>query len=77
MGGCGGEGFEWGEPQREQDGGCFSLGVTGSSIEQQDRKDFCAPKYARDSFYLTTSVESGFLFDTLSGAPRGKGLDFV
>ncbi|CAN0075462.1 unnamed protein product, partial [Ectocarpus sp. 12 AP-2014] len=69
-----GNGLERGVPQIEQDGGRFSLGVTGSRIEEQCRTDFCAPKYARDSFNLTTSVENGFLFDTLSEGPRGKGL---
>ena len=60
-------------PQIEQDGGLFSLGLTGSSVDQQCRTDFCAPKYARDSFNLTTFlVDSGFLFDALSGAQRGE-----
>ncbi|CAN0134237.1 unnamed protein product [Pylaiella littoralis] len=45
--------FERGVPQIEQDGGRFSLGVTDSSIDQQCRTDFCAPKYVRDSFNLT------------------------
>ena len=61
-------------PQEEQDGGCSSLDVTGGRAEQQCRADFCVPKYARDSFYLTTSVESGFLVDGSSGASREEGL---
>ncbi|CAB1099548.1 unnamed protein product [Ectocarpus sp. CCAP 1310/34] len=74
VGGLGEHGLEWGLPQKEQDGGCFSLGVTGGSIDQQCRTDVCAPKYACDSFNLTTSVESGFLFDTVSGVLKGRGL---
>ena len=52
-------------PQIEQDGGLFSLGVTGSSVDQQQcRTDFCAPKHARDSINLiTTSVDSGYSID--------------
>jgi len=56
--GCREEGLGSGGAHREQDGGGPSLGVTGSSIDQQCRTDFCATKYARDSFNLTTSVES-------------------
>ncbi|CAB1101373.1 unnamed protein product [Ectocarpus sp. CCAP 1310/34] len=77
VGGLGVHGLEWGLPQKEQDGGCFSLGVTGGSIDQQCRKDVCAPKYGCDSFNLTTSVESGFLFDTVSGVLRGEVLALV
>ena len=62
-------------PQEEQDGGCSSLGVTGGRVEQQCRTDFCVPRYARDSFNLTTSVEGGFLVDGSSGASREEGLD--
>ena len=40
----------------------------------QCRTDFCVPKYARDSFNLTTSVESGFLVDGPSGASTEEGL---
>ena len=61
-------------PQEEQDGGCSSLDVTGGRVEQQCRTDFCVPKYARDSFNLTTSVESGFLVDGSSGASSEEGL---
>ncbi|CAB1109156.1 unnamed protein product [Ectocarpus sp. CCAP 1310/34] len=71
VGGLGEHGLEWGLPQKEQDGGCFSLGVTGGSIDQQCRKDVCAPKYGCDSFNLTTSVESGFLFDTVGTREDG------
>ena len=49
-----------GVPQIEQDGGLFSLGVTGSNVDQQCRTELCAPKYARDSFNLTTSMDSRF-----------------
>ena len=74
---CEGEGgFAGGVPQREQDGGRCSLGVTGNIVDQQCRTDFCAPKYARDSFNLTITVESGFLVDVLSGASRGYGSSF-
>ena len=66
-------GFERGVSQEEQHRGRFPLGVTGSSVDQQCRTDYCAPKYARDSFHLTTSVATGFLFDTFSGVPRGRG----
>ena len=62
-------------PQEEQDGGCSSLDVTGGHVDQQCRTDFCVPKYARDSFNLTTSsVESGFLVDGSSGASSDEGL---
>ncbi|CAB1105457.1 unnamed protein product [Ectocarpus sp. CCAP 1310/34] len=77
VGGLGEHGLEWGVPQKEQGGGCFSLGVTGGSIDQQSRTHFCAPKYACESFNLATWVESGFLFDTVSGVPRGEGLALV
>ena len=43
-------------------------------VEQQGRTDFCVPKYARDSFNLTTWVESGFLVDGPSGASTEEGL---
>jgi len=36
--------------QNEQDGGRFALGMTGSSIDEQCRTDFCQPKHARDSY---------------------------
>ena len=67
-----GNGREMGVLQIEQDGGLFSLGGTGSSGDQQCRTDFCAPKDARDIFNLTTSVDSGFLFDAFS---RTQGED--
>ena len=35
---------------------------------------FCVPKYARDSFNLTTSVESGLLVDGSSAALTEEGL---
>ena len=47
-------------------------GVTGSSVDQQCRTDFCAPRYARDSFDLTTSVDKRFLFDALWRTQRGE-----
>ena len=62
-GSWGGKGRETGVPQIEQDGGLFSLGVTDSSVDQQCRTDFCAPKHARDSFNLTASAESRFSVD--------------
>lgn len=71
---CREEGLVTGVPQIERDGGRFPLGVPGGSIDQQCRTDFCALKYARSSFNLTTSVESGLVFETLSGVPRGEGL---
>ena len=43
----------------EQDGLLFALGVTGISIDQQCRTDFCAPKYTRDSLNLTNFVWCG------------------
>ena len=73
-GGCGGDGIGRVVPQEEQDGGCSSPDVTGGRVEQQCRTDFCMPKYARDSFNLTTSVESGFLVDRSSGASSEEGL---
>ena len=54
-GGCGGDGIGRVVPQEEQDGGCSTLDVTGGRVDQQCRTDFCVPKYARDSFNLTTS----------------------
>ena len=54
-GGCGGDGIERVVPQEEQDGGCSSLDDTGGRVDQECRTDFCVPKYARDSFTLTTS----------------------
>ena len=42
-----GEGDEMGLSRIEWDGGLLSLGVTGSSIDQQCRTGFRAPKYAR------------------------------
>ena len=42
-------------PQEEQDGGCSTLDAAGGRVDQQCRTDFCVPKYARDSFNLTTS----------------------
>ena len=49
-------------PQEDDDGGRSSLGgSTDGRVEQQDRIDFCVPKYARESFNLPTSVESGLL----------------
>lgn len=53
----GGEGFESGASEGAKDGGRFSLGVNGSSIEQQYRTDFCALKCERDSFNLATSFD--------------------
>ena len=58
-----GKGLEMRVPHIEQDGGLFSLGLTGSSVDQQHRTELCAPKYARDGFDLTTSMDSGFLFE--------------
>ena len=56
-------------PPEDQDGGRFSLGGTDGRVEQQDRIDFCVPKYARDSFNLPpSSVESGFLVDGVVGS---------
>lgn len=49
-----------GEPQRAQDGGCFSMGVTELGIADQCRTYVCAPKFTRDSFEVTTSMERGF-----------------
>ena len=72
--GCGGDGIGRVVPQEEQDGGCSPLDVTGGRVDQQCRADFCVPKYARDSFNLTTSVESGFLGDGSSGASSEEGL---
>ncbi|CAN0327319.1 unnamed protein product [Ectocarpus sp. 8 AP-2014] len=72
--GCGEHGIGRVVPQEEQDGGWISLDVTGGRVEQQCRTDFCVPKYARDSFNLTTSVESGFLVGGSSGASREEGL---
>ena len=67
--GCGGHEIgRGGAPGRAKDGGCSSLDVTDGRVDQQCRTDFCVPKYARDSFNLTTSVESGFLVDGSSGA---------
>ena len=61
-------------PQKEQDGGCSSLDINGGRVEQQCRTGVCVPKYARDSFNLTTSVDSGFLVDGSSGASSEEGL---
>ena len=72
--GCGGDGIGRVVPQEEQDGGCSSMDVTGGRVDQQCRTDCCVPKYARDSFNLTTSVESGFVVDGPSGASREGGL---
>lgn len=52
--------------------GVFSVGVTGSSVEQQYRTAvFGAQKCARNSFNVTTSVRRGFLHDARAGAPWG------
>ena len=72
--GCGDKGIGGVVPHEEQNGGCISLDVTGGSVEQQCRTDFCAPKHARDSFNQTTSVESGFLVDGSSEASRAGRL---
>lgn len=48
-----------------------SLGLTGSSAEQQRRTDVCAPRYACGSFNFSISVKFEFLFDTGSGVSRG------
>ena len=61
-------------PQEARDGGCSSLDVTGARVEHQCHTDFCVPKYARERFNLTTSVESGFLVDWSSGASSEEGL---
>lgn len=64
--------------QREQDGGCFSLGVTGSSIEQQCRTDFRALKYARDRLNLTTSFGGKRIsVRYIVGSAEGGGPSFV
>ena len=73
-GDVGGEGLEMGGLQREQDGGCFSLGVTEISIGQPCRMYFCAPKYARGSFKPTISMDGGALFDGFWGVLRGGDL---
>ncbi|CAM9680603.1 unnamed protein product [Scytosiphon promiscuus] len=67
------EGLERGVLQEKQDGGRFSLGVTGKYIEQQCRTDLCALKYERNSDNLVTSVDIGFLIDPLPGTSRGVG----
>ena len=72
--GCEGDGIGRVVSQEEQDGVCSSPDVTGGRVEQQCCTDFCVPKYARDSFNLTTSVKSGFLVDGSSGASREEGL---
>lgn len=59
--------------QREQDSGC-SVDAIEDSVEELCRTDFCALKYAFDSLNLTISMESVFLFDVLSGVPRGRGV---
>lgn len=68
------EGFAWDVLQKGRDGWGFSVGVTGSSVEQQYRTAvFGAQKCARNSFNVTTSVRRGFLHDARAGAPWGGG----
>lgn len=63
-------------PQREQDGGRYALRVNGTVLSSKCRTHFRAPKYACDSFDLTTTVESGYMFDVLSEASRECGSSF-
>ena len=63
--------------QEVDDGGRSSLGGgTDGRVEQQDRIDFGVPTYARDSFNLLTSVESGFLVHGSSAASTAAALAF-
>lgn len=71
---CGGDirgkGLErWGL-QREQDGGCFSLGRPKSGLNSHAAANTCE----RGSFKPTISMESGFLFGGVSAAPQVGGL---
>jgi len=68
-----GSGPERGAPQIEQDGSLFSLGITGSRVDQQCHALTFARRNMRAtaSLNLITSVESGFLVDSLSGMLRG------
>ena len=57
--------------------GRSSLGGTDGRVEQQeDRNDFRVPTYARDSFNLLTSVESGSLVDGSSAASTAAASAF-
>ena len=71
-GGCGGDGTGRVVPQEVR--ARRRVFFSGRYREQQRRTDFCVPKYGRDSFNLTTSVESGLLVDGSSGASTEEGL---
>jgi len=59
--------------QIDKKGGFYSLEVT----HQQCRTDFVAPKCARDSFNIVTSVDSGLLFDSMPGVRRREKQDLA
>ena len=74
--GCGGHRIGRVVPPEEQDGGFSSLDVTGGRVNQQCRTDFCVPKYASDSFNLTTSFGEKQIYGRrVVGSIERGGLD--
>ena len=60
----------------EQDGGRFALGVTGSSVDQQFRTAYCAPKYARDSLNLNHFGGLRIVFRRFALDAKGGEVEF-